>query len=131
MFFFDWADPPMLIAKSLVYLSKQPTDVYQICADLLFEDFAVTFFLTRNLLFNYVVYECLWRQDFAIFDILPKAQVVLLKSLLVVLVLLMTYWLYLIIKTAIFQLFNRGNVDDIREHGDYNSDSRNGIKKKD
>ena len=58
MFFFDWADPPMLLAKALVYLSRKPTDWYQWCADRLFETFAVTFFVTRNVIFSYVVYVC-------------------------------------------------------------------------
>ena len=58
MFFFDWADPFLLVAKALVYLSRKPTDMYQWWADRLFETFAVAFFLTRNLMFNYVVFVC-------------------------------------------------------------------------
>jgi hypothetical protein len=115
--FFDWADPPLLIAKALVYLSKETTDIYQFLADRLFELFAVGFFLTRNVLFSYVVYECLRYDDQKLRTRIPYKQIVFLKTLLVVLALLMVFWLVLIIKAAIHQGSNKGNVDDIREHG--------------
>lgn len=112
MLFFDWADPPLLIAKAMVYLSRNPADWYQWWADRLFETFAVAFFLTRNLLFGYVVYICF------ILDIqIDPGSLLLLRAMLVVLVILMLFWLWLIIKAAINQASNKGNVEDIREGG--------------
>jgi hypothetical protein len=34
MLFFDWADPPMLIGKALLYLSREENDIYQRIADI-------------------------------------------------------------------------------------------------
>ena len=48
-FFFDLADPPMLIGKALLYLSVQPDDVYQQIADGCMAIFVVLFVVTRNL----------------------------------------------------------------------------------
>ncbi|CAB9528451.1 LAG1 longevity assurance homolog [Seminavis robusta] len=114
MFFFDWTDPFMLIAKALVYLSRKPTDIYQWLADRLFELFAVSFFLTRNLMFSCVVY-VVFQYDFNDYPEIPATAAFILKSMLIVLELLMTFWLVLIIKAAINQLSNEGNVEDIRE----------------
>lgn len=119
MFFFDYADPPLLIAKAMVYLSRKRMDMYQFMADRLFELFAVAFFVTRNIMFNYVAYVIL-AYDHQLTSSMPFRQVVFLKSMIVVLVILMTFWLGLIIKAAIYQKSNRGNADDIRE---FSSDS--------
>ena len=114
MFFFDWADPPLLVAKASVYLSRQPTDIYQWCADRLFEIFAVVFFLTRNLLFTYIVY-ILLTHDMDVYHEVSSNVVIFLKTQLIVLVALCSFWLVLIIKAAINQSLNKGKVEDIRE----------------
>jgi hypothetical protein len=109
MFFFDWADPPMLIGKAFLYLSLQADDVYQQIADIFMGIFVVLFVASRNVVFTGIVYICL--RDF------PNTNPVLaLKAMLLVLVGLMTFWLWLIVKIICNQFFNNeGHVDDIRE----------------
>jgi ceramide synthetase len=108
MFFFDWADIPLLSAKICKYLSKHQDDAFQFVANRLFETFAVTFFLTRNCYFNYVVYS-FWmdmNSDWANRGCL---------YLLVLLVGLQTYWLYLIVMAVIRQHENGGVAEDPRD----------------
>ena len=101
MFFFDWADIPLLIAKLCKYLSKDPNDAFQFTANRFFECFGVLFFLTRNLYYNYVVYAA-WMD-------LTNAMVNrVCQYLLLLLVGLQTYWLYLIIRALIRQKENGG-----------------------
>jgi len=117
MFFFDWADPFILLAKACKYLSDDPSDLYQFMADRLFEMFAIVFFATRNIMYSYVVYAALTD------DQEDDATRITLKCLLVVLALLMTFWLALIIKATKHKI-NKGNADDIREE-----EYRNGKQK--
>jgi hypothetical protein len=105
MFFMDWVDPIMMLAKLLKYVSRRADDVSQITADRLFELFAVTFVITRNGILNYVVWICL--RDF-------PASAVVLKVFCVLLALLQTYWFGLILLVAMQQLRNDGTVDDNR-----------------
>jgi hypothetical protein len=88
--------------------------MYQFITDRLFEIFAVVFILTRNVLLSYVVYKAWTAKKFAEDEHDSVVRGTLLW-LLLILVILMTYWLGLIVKAAVFQLQNRGNVDDIRE----------------
>jgi hypothetical protein len=116
MFFFDWADPPMMIGKAFLYLSLEAEDAYQTIADICMGVFVAVFIVTRNIIFTRIVYIC--------FRDLPNTshEVIALKAMLLVLVGLMTFWFGLIAKTIYYQLFsNQGHVDDIRED--------NGIKK--
>jgi hypothetical protein len=106
MFFFDWADPPLLLAKSLKYLSRHPQDLYQTLANRLFEVFAVVFILTRNVLYNYVVY-------IGVRDLPPWAWIS--RLLLVLLAVLQTYWLGLLVQAILRQKQNNGVVEDMRE----------------
>jgi ceramide synthetase len=106
MFFFDWADPPLLLAKSLKYLSRHPQDLYQTLANRLFEVFAVVFILTRNVLYNYVVY-------IGVRDLPPWAWIS--RLLLVLLAVLQTYWLSLLVQAILRQKQNNGVVEDMRE----------------
>ena len=108
MFFFDWADPFLLIAKSLKYLSKHPQDMFQNSANIMFVLFALSFFLTHNVLFNYVVFVAF--RDF--WGTVPANACCILLLLLVV---LQTYWLGLLGQAIYLQLENGGNVEDIRE----------------
>jgi hypothetical protein len=114
-FFFDWADPFLLVAKAFKYLSRNEADVYQFVTNRLFEVFAVIFLLTRNILFTYIVY-CAWTEEMKpLVDGSDIANARLfLNSMLVLLDLVMTYWLGLIVQGAIHQ-FRHGNVEDIRE----------------
>jgi hypothetical protein len=110
MFFFDWADPPMLLGKALLYLTQSQRDTYQQVADICMGIFVVSFVATRNIIFTVIVYFCL--RDF------PSSNTAIasLKALLVVLVGLMTFWFALIVKTIYYQFFqNQGHVDDLRE----------------
>jgi hypothetical protein len=111
MFFFDWADIPLLFAKIAKYLSKDPTDNFQYVANRLFEGFAVLFFMTRNVYFNYIVYACCR-------DLTRGFVNRVCKFLLIILVGLQTYWFMLIVKAAIRQGKNGGSVEDVREASD-------------
>ena len=108
MFFFDWADLPLLLAKMCKYISKDPNDMLRWVANRLFESFAVLFFLTRNCYYSYVVY-CAWMD--LTNDMVNRGC----QYLLNVLVVLQTYWMYLIVQVAIRQAENGGNAEDIRE----------------
>lgn len=111
MLFLDWADPPMLVAKTFRYLSTDPNDKCQFWADRFFELFAVGFVVTRNIMFTYVA----WR---GMVDFSNDGVNLLIKGFLIVLVLLMKFWLWLIIRAAMHQVMNDGNVDDIRSDSD-------------
>lgn len=109
MFFFDWADMPLLAAKMCLYLSKDPNDMFQFSANRLFELFALTFFATRNCFYNFVVYSIIKDLEYS-----PANFVC--EVLLVMLVILQTYWMYLIAVAARKQKESGGNVvDDVRE----------------
>jgi hypothetical protein len=114
MCFFDYADPPLLVAKTCKYLSEgrrlhqqQPptVDLFQVVANRLFELFAVLFFLTRNGLYNYVVYVISRDLGYLPF----------FTPFLILLAMLQTYWLYLLIQAVIRQIQNGGVVEDVRE----------------
>ena len=106
-FFLDWVDIVLTAAKLCKYMSFKRNDGWQFLADRLFEVFVVSFFITRNGILNYVAYACL-----VDFEHAP------LKALVLMLVGIMTYWLVLIIKAAIHQIFGDGSVDDLRESDD-------------
>lgn len=108
MFFFDWADIPLLAAKLFKYLSKHPRDLFQFCANRLFEAFALCFLLTRNVYYNYVVYA-------ALADLEANFVNRSCQALLIMLVGLQTYWLYLIFKAVERQQRRGGNIEDVRE----------------
>jgi hypothetical protein len=108
MFFFDWADIPLLSAKLCVYLSKDPKDRLQYTANRLFEVFALVFFATRNCLYSYVVYA-------AVLDLPENYTGHIARTLLVVLVVMQIYWMNLVIQAAIRQA-KTGSVGDVREN---------------
>jgi TLC domain len=107
MFFFDWADIPLLAAKGCKYLSKNPTDAFEFVARRLFEVFAVLFVVTRVIYYNYVVY-C------ALVDLSDDWVNRSCQSLLLVLVCLQTYWLTLIIN-ALVRVVTKGALVDERD----------------
>ena len=106
MVFFDWTDPPLLTAKSLKYLSRHESDIFQRLANALFIVFALIFILTRNVLYNFVVYV-------GVRDLPDWA--VTSKVLLVALALLQTYWFYLLLQVVVKQIQSGGVVSDVRE----------------
>ena len=108
MFFFDWADLPLQSAKAFKYLSLDPKDFYNYVASRLFELFAITYFLTRNVMFNFVVYT-------AVKDLRASTSGQIGKTLLVMLAAIQTFWLTLLVKAVKKQIANGGNVEDIRE----------------
>ena len=110
MSFFDWSDPPLLLAKCCKYLSTGPDDMYQFCANRLFEIFVVIFLITRNGLYNYVVYNA-YRHG----QVLLEARRTVCFTALVSLAALQTYWLLLIIKALSRRKQAGGNVEDVRE----------------
>jgi hypothetical protein len=110
MFFFDWCDPPMMIGKALLYLSRESADWFQFAADRCMEIFVVSFVLTRNLVFPWIVYIC-WR------DFPNEWPINALKGMLLIILGLMIFWLCVIVKVIYYQYCaNQGNVVDIREH---------------
>jgi hypothetical protein len=121
MFFFDWADIPLLSAKICKYLSKDPKDDVQWVANRFFEMFAVLFFLTRNVYYTYVVY-CAWMD--LTNDMVNRGC----QYLLIVLFILQTYWLFLVIQAVGRQQQNDGNVEDVREDNDDDTAKENGKK---
>jgi TLC domain len=108
MFFFDWADIPLLCAKACKYLSKDPRDFCQTLANRLFEIFAVLFFATRCVYFNYVVYAT-WM------DLSSDWAHRFCKYLLLILVVLQTYWMSLIVKAVVRMSKNGGIAEDARD----------------
>ena len=112
MFFFDWADPPLLLAKTCKYMSVHPTDAFQTAANRLFEVFAVTFFLSRNVIYNYVTFQFLKYLD-ARRDVWEHVFLLSLAAL-------QTYWLALIVQAVVRQSANNGNVEDVREENGHN-----------
>lgn len=111
MFFFDWADIPLLSAKLCKYLSKDPKDMLQFVANRLFEAFAVCFFLTRNAYYNYVAYA-------AVCDMPSCPANTFCRVLLIALAGLQTYWMGLIVQAVIRQRANDGVIEDVREKDD-------------
>ena len=112
MFFFDWADPPLLLAKSVKYFTALPGGgggtSFQFLANRLFEVFAVTFFLSRNVLYTFVAY--------TFCTTLPAAAMTE-RIFLLLLVALQTYWMVLIAQAALRMSSNDGNVqEDAREN---------------
>lgn len=107
MFFFDWADIPLLAAKAFKYLSLDPTDAFEFIAKRLFEVFAVTFLLTRVVFYNCIVY-C------AIVDLPGDWINRTCQSLLLALVCLQTYWMTLLIK-ALIRVITKGTLVDDRD----------------
>ncbi|KAL3904823.1 MAG: hypothetical protein SGILL_009919 [Bacillariaceae sp.] len=108
MFFFDWADIPLLLAKACKYVSKSNTDLCQLAANRLFEFFAVLFFATRCVLYNYVVYAA-WM------DLTNDWVNRVCQYLLLLLVALQTYWMGLIINAAVRISNNGGVAEDARD----------------
>jgi hypothetical protein len=96
MFFFDWANIPLLGSLLCKNLSKDPHDTLQYTANRLFELFALIFFATRNILYSYVVYA-------AVLDLPANYKGHISRTLLVILVFLQTYWMHLVIQAAIRQ----------------------------
>ena len=138
MYFFDWADPPLLLAKCFKYLSdeelvegdddepskttnKDKDDTQNIAlrqllstwTNRLFEIFAVVFFLTRNMLYSYVVYFVL--KDLKRDGTMPGAATC--QTLCVILVALQTYWFGLIVQAVRRQSKSKdGKIQDVREN---------------
>mmetsp|Transcript_40117 Transcript_40117/g.96870 ORF Transcript_40117/g.96870 Transcript_40117/m.96870 type:complete len:369 (+) Transcript_40117:62-1168(+) len=112
MFFFDWADIPLLAAKACKYLSDDTikNDPFQLIANRLFEVFAVTFFCTRNVWYNYIVYSA-WK------DLDGDVHSRFCRYMLLLLAGLQTYWLWLIISAVIRQKKSGGRLEDSRDAG--------------
>jgi hypothetical protein len=110
MFFFDWADLPLLTAKACKYLSLDSKDLWQYIANRLFEVFALVYTATRSIMYNFVVY-------IALRDLPYTQSGHIARTLLVMLAALQTFWLTLLFKAVKKQIANGGNVEDIREDG--------------
>jgi hypothetical protein len=116
MFFFDWADLPLLSAKACKYLSTSPQDGLQSLANRLFRVFAVVYTMTRSIMYNFVVYT-------AIKDLPQTQSGHIARSLLLALAALQTFWLTLLFQAIQKQISNGGNVEDIRENARKTSSS--------
>lgn len=108
---FDWADPPLLVAKSLRHLSIRKNDIFDVWCTRLFAIFIVIFVFTRNGVYNYLVYRALRPGDFAV-----AVEYQIIQGFLLALASLQTYWLVLIVKTLV-RMATTGNVEDVREDG--------------
>lgn len=109
MLYFDWADPPLLVAKCCRHLSKAKHDFFDILGTRLFEIFVITFLLTRNGIYNYMLYRALRPETFPV-----SIEYHVIQAFLVALALLQTYWLVMIVQ-AIMRMLKTGNVDDVRD----------------
>jgi len=107
MFFFDWADLPLQVAKASKYLSLDSKDIWNYVANRLFELFALTYFVTRNVMYNFVVFV-------ACRDLPEDMNGNIAKTLLIMLAAIQTFWLTLLIKAVKKQIDN-GDVEDIRD----------------
>ena len=116
MFLLDWVDPFMLTAKMFRYLSIDRSDGYQVAACRFFEIFGIVSVVTRTIMLNFVVWIAL--RDF------PESAIVL-KVLCIVLALLQTFWLVVIVRTALNQFSQNGSVDDIRSDSEDEGDQEN------
>eukprot|EP00980_Cylindrotheca_fusiformis_P010492 scaffold2325_cov126-Cylindrotheca_fusiformis.AAC.2 len=108
MFFFDWADLPLLSAKACKYLSTSSNDGFQSMANRLFQVFAVVYTLTRSVMYNFVVYT-------AMKDLPNTYTAHIARGLLLALAALQSFWLALLYQAIQRQIANGGNVEDIRE----------------
>jgi hypothetical protein len=131
MFFFDWADPPLLLAKVCKYLhdalmvdemvlyqedgttttaaqkkTTRTTIILSWFANRLFEIFAIVFFISRNGLYSFVTYT-FWRT-------LPP-EAITERTTLILLMALQTYWAILIVQAATRRQESGGTVQDVRE----------------
>ena len=115
MSFFSWSDPFLLTAKICKCLSEKQTDAYQFVANRAFELFAVSFFLTRNVFYNYIVVSVvLYARPWALNIYIERPLGVVLMYLLVVLAGLQTYWAYLIIR-ALERKRRVGHIEDMQD----------------
>jgi len=118
MLILDPADVPLQLAKVFKYISEA-TDrrLWQKLADGLFAIFAVVFFVTRILIFGYVVWSSsvegppnLRRHRF---DLENASVGFACLGLMNMLLILQLYWFYLIMRVA-SKLVRTGQVDDVR-----------------
>lgn len=113
MLLMDAADVPLHLAKICKYLAETTKfQAWQLCADGLFVAFLLTFFVTRLVLYSYVV----WSASVEGPRNIPNAGgppgwtcLVLLHLILY----LQFYWMYLIVKVAV-RLLLKGAVEDVR-----------------
>lgn len=120
MVLLDPADVPLHTAKLFKYTAdasrKKSKAFWQFLADRLFEVFAVTFFVTRLVLYGYICWSCHFEAArYFEYGYGAWACVALLETLLA----LQVYWFSLIVKVAVKLLSGKG-VEDIR------SDERRG-----
>lgn len=110
IFFIDWAEPPLLIAKSLKYLRRDKRDTYTWFGKRFFEAFVAMFIISRNGLYNYLVYKIVMPNGEPVPPSLRFGQVCHMVA-----VLLQTYWLGLICQAVVKVIQNGGEPEDMRE----------------
>jgi len=111
MVLLDPADVPLHAAKLCKYMfDVTEKKMWQFLADRLFELFAVVFFVTRLILFAYVVWSSIWEAPKYFPIKLPERSC---QLLLLTLLVLQSYWAFLIIKVAA-KMWQVGGVEDVR-----------------
>ena len=108
----DPADVPLHVAKLFKYAGegRGKSSFFPFLADRTFELFAVTFFITRLVLFGYVVWASVF--ECKLFTTLGASGWICI-GLLVVLYLLQIFWFSLIVKMAV-KMVKGEKLDDIR-----------------
>mmetsp|Transcript_37310 Transcript_37310/g.106573 ORF Transcript_37310/g.106573 Transcript_37310/m.106573 type:complete len:657 (+) Transcript_37310:44-2014(+) len=122
MLLFDPADVPLHLAKICKYIAESTKRrVWQKLADRLFESFAVTFFITRLVMFSYFFWSIYFEgiehihtdtQDYG------GPGGIFCAVTLVMLFLLQLYWFFLICKAAYKMMFSGEGVEDVRSDDD-------------
>jgi hypothetical protein len=123
MFLLDCADPPLHIAKQFKYCSRSKKDWPQFMADRWFEIFAVTFIVSRDVFYPYVVWSCTMEHKE---HFVTELSTNVCNGLLWILLVLQFYWTSLIF-LAVYNQMVKGGIEDIRSDSE-DEDEDNGKK---
>ncbi|GMH53874.1 hypothetical protein TrLO_g14773 [Triparma laevis f. longispina] len=123
MFLLDCADPPLHIAKQFKYCSVKKTDKAQFWADRWFEIFAVSFIVSRNIIYPYCCWSALIESK-RYFE--HRLDTRICNGLLQILLVLQFYWTSLIF-IAVYKQMKNGGIEDIRS--DSEDEEEEGTKK--
>ena len=111
MLLFDPSDVPLHTAKMFKYLSEARPGLHlDLCADIMFGIFMLSFFTLRLVLYPYVVWSAHF-ESAQFFEHGPEAHTCV--ALLGLLLLLNMFWGYLILR-VLHKLIVTGHVDDDR-----------------
>lgn len=131
MVLLDFADVPLHLAKCCKYTAEQRSaGPWQFLADRLFEGFAITFFITRLVMYGYVCWSAHIEATLYWPKGLPEWTCV---GCLYTLFALQVYWFFLILQVVARLLSGKGAEDprsDDEDDGAANATKNNGKKRK-